>query len=245
MAKFLTTTGISFHLENIVKDAKEKLILISPYLQINERLRQLLDDKDREKIDIRVIYGKNQLQPSENDWLKSKHFVRLSYRKNLHAKCFMNESEALITSMNLYEYSQVNNDEMGVLVTKTEDFPLYTSVYEEAMRLIRVSEDEGRINTEKISPVAVNSDTKIRRGGRAQTTVRESGFCIRCKKTLKADPSQPYCRDCYSTWAQYKNNNYEEKHCHLCGNDTKSTMRKPVCDDCFRKFKDVFVFAAV
>jgi hypothetical protein len=51
MPKFLTTSGITFHLEGLIKAAKEKLILISPFLKVNERLRQLLEDKDRDKIE--------------------------------------------------------------------------------------------------------------------------------------------------------------------------------------------------
>ena len=241
MAEFLTTSGITFHLEELIKSARERLILISPFLKINERLRQLIEDKDRDKIDIRVIYGKNELQPEENNWLKSKAFVRSSFCKNLHAKCFMNESEALITSMNLYEFSQVNNEEMGILVSKAEDTSLYTSVYEEAMRLIRISE-EIRITVEKV-PKAT-AEARANRGKRARTVSPEKGVCVRCKVGLKADPTHPYCRDCYDKWRQFENPEYEEKFCHLCGKLNKSTMRKPTCYDCYRKFKDVFTFTA-
>jgi hypothetical protein len=239
MAKFLTTSGITFHLEGLVKAAKEKLILISPFLRVNERLRQILDDKDREKIDIRVVYGKNELQPEENNWLKAKASVRSSFCKNLHAKCFLNESEALITSMNLYEFSQVNNEEMGVLVVKAEDPALYASVFDEAMRLIRIS-DEVRVTVEKVVPTEVGVDAKARRGGPVQSSAPESGFCIRCQETLKADPTHPYCKDCYSTWKQYANADYEEKYCHLCGKAGKSSMRKPTCYDCYKSFKGAF-----
>jgi len=97
MAKFLDTTGVSYHLQQLINNANEKLILISPFLKINERIRQSLEDKDRLKIDIRIIYGKNELQPDENNWLKSLQSVRSSFCKNLHAKCYMNENEAIIT----------------------------------------------------------------------------------------------------------------------------------------------------
>ena len=63
MAEFLTTTGISFRLEGIIKSATERLVIISPFLKVNERIKELLEDKGRLKIDIRVIYGKNELQP--------------------------------------------------------------------------------------------------------------------------------------------------------------------------------------
>ena len=125
MAKFLDTTGVSYHLQQIINQAQDTLILISPYLKINERLRQSLDDKDRMKIDIRVVYGKNDLQPDQINWLRSLKFVRTSFCENLHAKCYLNEREAIITSMNLYEFSQVNNQEMGISIFKAEDPQLY------------------------------------------------------------------------------------------------------------------------
>ena len=241
MAKFLTTSGITYHLEALVKTAKEKLILISPFLKVNERLRQIIDDKDREKIDIRVVYGKNELQPEENNWLKSKASVRSSFCKNLHAKCFLNESEALITSMNLYEYSQVNNEEMGVLVVKAEDPALYAEVYAEAMRLIRIS-DEVRVTVEKVPPREPDGEPRNRKSEKARPTAPETGFCVRCHATVKADPTHPYCRDCYASWKNYENADYEEKHCHLCGGANKSTIRKPTCYECYKTFKGAFAF---
>lgn len=63
MAKFLDTTGISYHLQQLINKANEKLIIISPYLKINDRIKQSLEDKNRMKIDIRVVYGKNECIP--------------------------------------------------------------------------------------------------------------------------------------------------------------------------------------
>jgi phosphatidylserine/phosphatidylglycerophosphate/cardiolipin synthase-like enzyme len=148
MAKFLDTTGVSYHLQQLINKANEKLILISPYLKINERIKQSLEDKNRLKIDIRVVYGKNELQPEENNWLKSQTSIRSSFCKDLHAKCYLNETEAIITSMNLYEFSQVNNNEMGIYVVKETDPVLYNEIYEEVKRLIRIS-DEIIVSVEK------------------------------------------------------------------------------------------------
>ena len=66
MAKFLDTTGVSYHLQQLINGSNEKLILISPYLKISDRLKQSLADKDRMKIDIRIIYGKGDLEPAEH-----------------------------------------------------------------------------------------------------------------------------------------------------------------------------------
>ena len=44
MAKFLDTAGVSFYLQQLINSANEKLILISPYLKISDRLKQSLTD---------------------------------------------------------------------------------------------------------------------------------------------------------------------------------------------------------
>ena len=149
MVEFLATAGVSYHLEELIKQSRERLVLISPYLRLSTRIRELLEDKNRMKIDIRVVYGKSELRPDENNWLESMTSIRTSYCANLHAKCYMSERAALITSMNLYEFSQVNNHEMGVLVDRTQSEGLYRQVYDEAMRIVRLS-DENRV---KVTPV--------------------------------------------------------------------------------------------
>ncbi|MDM8538754.1 hypothetical protein QUF70_18515 [Desulfobacterales bacterium HSG17] len=94
MAKFLDTTGVSYHLQQLINNANERLVLISPFLKINERIKQSLEDKDRLKIYIRIIYGKKELQPEENNCLKSLQSIRSSFCQNLHAKCYQYERKS-------------------------------------------------------------------------------------------------------------------------------------------------------
>lgn len=149
MAKFLNTSATNYYLEELIKGASDRLILISPFLKLNDRIKELLEDKNRLKIDVRIVYGKSELQPNEINWLKELSFVRTSFCKNLHAKCYLNEDSCIITSLNLYEFSQVNNNEMGVYISRDGDSEIYRDAYEEAQRIIRVS-DEIRISLEKV-----------------------------------------------------------------------------------------------
>ncbi|MDP1611356.1 MAG: phospholipase D family protein [Sulfuritalea sp.] len=150
MAKFLNTSATNYFLEEMIKDAKDRLILISPFLKLNDRMKELLADKNRLKIDVRVVYGKSELQPEEINWLTELTYIRTSFCKNLHAKCYLNEELCIITSLNLYEFSQINNNEMGVLIRRSEDVDLYKDAYEEAQRIIRIS-DEVRISLERVA----------------------------------------------------------------------------------------------
>lgn len=150
MAKFLNTSATNYFLEELIKDAKDRLLLISPFLKLNDKMRELLTDKNRLKIDVRIVYGKSELAPEEINWLKDLTYIRTSFCKNLHAKCYLNEEVAIITSLNLYEFSQVNNNEMGVLIRRSEDPELYKDTYEEAQRIMRISE-EVRMFAEKVT----------------------------------------------------------------------------------------------
>lgn len=150
MAKFLNTSATNYFLEELIKESKDRLILISPFLKLNDRMKELLADKNRLKIDVRIVYGKSELQPEEINWLKELTYIRTSFCKNLHAKCYLNEELCIITSLNLYEFSQINNNEMGILVRRSEDVEPYKDVYEGAQRIIRIS-DEVRITLERVT----------------------------------------------------------------------------------------------
>lgn len=172
MPKFLNTSATNYYLEELIKNARERLVLISPFLKINDRIRELLEDKNRMKIDVRIVYGKSELHPQEVNWLKSLSFVRTSYCKNLHAKCYLNEEVAIITSLNLYDFSQVNNNEMGILLNRGDDADCYRDAYEEAQRIVRVS-DEVRIAMEvvdKSEPSTEEGETEDDTGNMSKLT---------------------------------------------------------------------------
>lgn len=149
MAKFLNTTGVSYHLEELIKNTKDRLILISPYLQFHHRIKDHINNLNIQKKDIRIIYRENKLQVDESKWLEDQIGVRTSICKTLHAKCYINEKEAIVSSMNLYAFSQSHNDEMGILVTKADDPQLYSDIAEEAQRLLTIS-DELRVSIKMV-----------------------------------------------------------------------------------------------
>jgi phosphatidylserine/phosphatidylglycerophosphate/cardiolipin synthase-like enzyme len=132
MSKYLRTSAISANLEELIREAREKLYIISPYLKLSDSIKELLNDKEREKVDVRIIFGKQELNPTEMSFLNSLKYVRLYFSKNLHAKCYLNEKKMIISSMNLYEFSQQNNREMGILIEREVESD--TTVYDDAWK---------------------------------------------------------------------------------------------------------------
>jgi hypothetical protein len=84
----------------------------------------LLSKNDNPELEIIVVFGKNEddisKSMSQEDFNFFKEFpnIEIRYEKRLHAKYFANEENAILTSMNLYGYSQDNNIEFGILTKK-------------------------------------------------------------------------------------------------------------------------------
>ncbi|EEL0901647.1 DNA repair protein, partial [Salmonella enterica] len=68
MVQVLNTTGLNYQLEKTITEAEERIILISPYLKLSNRIKELIEDKNRLKVDIRIVYGKSELNSKEYEW---------------------------------------------------------------------------------------------------------------------------------------------------------------------------------
>ena len=142
MAKFLTTVEISSEIQRIIVNAKKTLTLVTPYLSLSRNLMERISDADEDGVKITIIYGKNELTDKENKKLKKFNKLNVYYYKELHAKCYHNDDTMIITSMNLYEYSEKNNREMGILIDKNED----SDIFKESVREINSIKRNSKIS---------------------------------------------------------------------------------------------------
>jgi hypothetical protein len=236
MAEFLTTNGTSFNIENIIIEAKSKLMLVSPYLQISKTLYERLKDASKKGVIIKIIYGKDELKPNEKNSLAELKNVELYYFENLHAKCYFNESKMVITSMNMYEFSEKNNREMGVLIDRIVDKDVFEKAIGETFSIIQSSEMVPlKKETRPIQKESSNTNKGFNKTSKMKVL---RGYCIRCQKRIDYNPEKPYCSDCFSVWAQYSNDDFEENVCHRCGEFESTTMAKPQCYDCYNNWRD-------
>ena len=165
--------------------------------------------------------------------------------KNLHAKCYLNEEEAIITSMNLYEFSQQNNEEMGILVSHENDPQLYQEIREAAMKLVRQGEEvklivnpvstpaEAPTYSEATSSSIQKSQASSSRKRKTATPTLErpsTGSCIRCGDSMpEANENRPFCAKDWRSWNRFKNDDYLEKFCHFCGTQSETAKSRPLC----------------
>lgn len=231
MAEFLTTKSTVSHIEKIIIEAEKKLVLVSPYLQISKTFFERLKDASNKNIKITIIFGKNELKPNEENLLDELKNLELLFYKNLHAKCYFNEKAMVITSMNLYEFSENNNREMGVFITKQNDKNIFEQAVNETHSIMQSHETIKLAKTKR--KLFENRNKSNKKAKKKQT----KGYCIRCEERIQYNTEKPYCYNCFAIWSQFENPDFEENVCHSCGESEVTSMNRPECYDCFVKNK--------
>jgi len=265
MAKFLTTFQTSARIEKIIREAKYELTLITPYLKLNKIFFDRLKEADSRNIKLKLIYGKEELNPEEMNHLKELDNLQLYFCENLHAKCYFNEELMVITSLNLHEFSQSNNREMGVLIKREVDGALYLDAVKEANSILNSSSKESFKNTiilsGKITAFTDNDlyiefttgqnnwipksaicsqyipppETLVQDFKIKEWAIRY-GFCINCRNQILLCYSRPLCKACFYHFGKEEVYGGKDfKYCHRCGTDYASIWGKPFCQECWQE----------
>jgi phosphatidylserine/phosphatidylglycerophosphate/cardiolipin synthase-like enzyme len=246
MAKYLRTSAITAQVEEMIREAKERLYIISPYLKLSDNIKELLNDKEREKVETRIIFGKQELSPSEMGFLQNLKYVRLYFSKNLHAKCYLNEKKMVIASMNLYEFSQQNNREMGILIERDNesDRVVYDDAWKDIESLLNNAEDFSYIEAPKSENNKISAKTVIAQPP-TKPIVKESGkpsgYCIRTGVQILFNQEKPLSLDAFKKWNQFADINYPEKFCHFSGEPSngETSVSKPILYKNWKKAKEI------
>jgi hypothetical protein len=228
MAKFLTTRQTTSELESIITNARNELVLISPYIKIADNLFPSLQQADRKNVHITVVYGKQELDETVHKQLSQLEHLTLLFLEKLHAKCYYNETKMIISSLNLYDFSE-GNFEMGVLLRAEYEEEEFAKAKEHAQMLISSSKAIKTVNTSTRESAKVTIPvTKL-----PEPLV--NGFCIRGGETIPFDATHPLCLKHYNVWKEHNDPEYKEKYCHMCGQLHKTSFSKPLCLSCFKK----------
>lgn len=118
--KILNTEEILANTYITIKAAKSYLLIISPYLNLNNKIESLLTEASDRDVKIIIICGKRMLKRKQLNKIKKLNNCELFFNYKLHAKCVLNEQYAILSSMNLYEKSE-SNYELGCLVSRDYD----------------------------------------------------------------------------------------------------------------------------
>lgn len=114
MQLFLNTSKLNTYIPKLITSSEKELIIVVPYIQVSETIYKSLKKADEKGVEITIIYRENKLSELEKKKIRTLNNLNLLYHPNIHCKCYYNGSSLIISSMNMYEYSEKNNREMGV-----------------------------------------------------------------------------------------------------------------------------------
>jgi hypothetical protein len=264
MAKFLKGNELNSELEKIIDNAEEELLLISPYVKLHSRIKDSLKAKaDLDGLEIVVVFGKNSVDKTKSlsredlDFLKTFPNIEIRYEERLHAKYYANENAAILTSMNLHEFSHNNNIEFGIL-TKVSSEQLDEDAFDYFTQIIDNSEPyfkrepkykNGWMGLTKDylnSEITLDKfDNTVKQG--TFIDVRKStatGYCIRTGRKIRFNHKRPFSSPAFKDWAKTSNPDFPEAFCHFSGEKSNGETRfsKPILKKNWSKAKETHQF---
>lgn len=242
MAKFINTRKAVSEIEDLIKNAGERLILVSPYLKLSKDFKELLAYRNSKDKITTVIFGKQELNPDEMKFLQGLRFVILKYNEDLHAKCYVNDDKMVITSLNLYEFSMANNKEMGVLIDKNEqaDAQLFEDAFKEVDYINQTSQ-RFELNAPKSNfTKPVENKTAKEKSASSQAN-KHNGYCIRTGVEIPFNVEKPLSYEAYKAWNEFGDPDYPEKFCHFTGEPSKgeTSVSRPILKKNWKKAKEL------
>lgn len=229
--------------ETLIDRTQKALFIVTPYFKPWDRVARGIKVARSRNAEVVILLrgGEDRAKSAAAAADFIPHGVKFGYLSRLHAKVYINEAEAILTSMNLYADSAQNSYEVAVRYTKAEDEEAYKQVAGQVMDLIRRASEEAKVAAveraasvaPKAAPVASIAAVHAARSAAVAPKPAAPGHCIRCNKALPFNPEKPLCPDCYKSWAKFSNPDYEEERCHRCGKATKASAAKPLCRPCW------------
>lgn len=243
MAKFINTRKAVSEIEDLIRNAGERLILVSPYLKLSKDFKEHLTYRNSKEKITTVIFGKQELNPDEMKFLQGLRFVILKYNEDLHAKCYVNDDKMVITSLNLYEFSMANNKEMGVLIDKND--PADSQLFEEAFKevdYINQTSQPFELNSPKPTFFKKNDNYNSKEKSSSIQNSNKKGFCIRTKAEIPFNVEKPLSYDAFKKWNEFGDPNYPEKFCHFSGEPSngETSVSRPILKKNWKKAKEQF-----
>jgi hypothetical protein len=227
MATYLTNKETQAAVENIIMNAEKTLILVSPYVALSSTLLARIKAAGEKGVRIKVMYRIDKVKKEELERLKGIKNVELKYTNDLHAKCYFNEKEMIITSLNLLETSE-KNWEMGIRICRTKD----KEIFDKAMRDVQTI----------FMDSATLSKTTVQAKAKDNKTKSSGGYCIRCGENIRFNINKPLCPNCFLSWDEWGNIDYPENFCHFSGEESEgeTCFAFPIVNKNWKKAKEIY-----
>lgn len=120
---------IGAKISTLIAESRKVFTIVSPYIKISNWKKMMVNLEravDR-GVEISVFYR----EVKDEDLKVFRNLgIQLYHLPGLHAKLYFNEEECIVTSMNLYEYSDINTLEIGILYNGKDEYSKLLSYFD-------------------------------------------------------------------------------------------------------------------
>ncbi|MBZ0152452.1 MAG: hypothetical protein K8J09_13065 [Planctomycetes bacterium] len=231
--ELLTAHHLPYRVVNIIENAQEFVVLVTAYLSSWTHLDHAIKTTIARGVPISLVMrapdgAKRDREKREEEASALKALgVQVHFVERLHAKAYVNEKEAIVTSFNLVSGSN-ESIELGVLIQDPD-------LVRDCVAKIRA-----------YCPTLDSKTKAVPRAGEvAAAAVKEkadaAAFCIGCSEELPFNPTKPLCLSCYRSSKKGKDlPALPRRACHRCGKPGPGTLSRPICPECWQSLpKDV------
>ncbi|WP_299382569.1 hypothetical protein [uncultured Lacinutrix sp.] len=116
---FIPPLEIASKIMTLIEESKKELILVSPYVELSKwnKMRKCIDRAINRGVKITFVARKNAKQ---NLSFLQRPEINLVLVNDLHAKLYLNDDYAIVTSQNIVYYSDINSIDIAYKTTNTE-----------------------------------------------------------------------------------------------------------------------------
>lgn len=191
---------------------------MTPFLNIDDKLFYYLKELSKPTYFICSNYEDKDIK-TVTSMLDN---VTIFHMKHLPTQIILTDQVAIFSNISLQNFHK-DNFAVGFAIYRNENAADYLSVVQIFEHTIR------------------ESDCIIDNG-----SVFGYGHCLRCSheislvelKGLRAYDYQPHhllCKNCYHVWRYYRNYEYKERYCYICGKQHQTSVAFPMCRLCYRQ----------
>lgn len=223
--ELLTAHHLPYRVVNIIEEAREFVLLVTAYLDSWTHLDHAIKNAVSRGVPITLVMrspdgAKRDRAKREDEARSLKELgVQVHFVDRLHAKAYVNEKEAIVTSFNLVSGSN-ESIELGVLIQDP--------------KLVRDCVAKVRAYCPEL-PSDPSRAAKLPNTHRPTGDPESAAFCIGCSDALPFNPAKPMCLSCYRSSGKGEDfATLPRRACHCCGKPGLCTLSRPLCPECWK-----------
>ena len=132
--ELINPNEIGTRISTLIVEAQSKVIIVSPYLGVSEwkKIKVSLERAKKRGVEITVYY--RVINQKDADFFEQLD-IPIVLVKGLHTKLYLSESEAIVSSMNLYEPSDLHSIDIAIHYRDQEN---YDQLYQYFQKFVQV-----------------------------------------------------------------------------------------------------------